>query len=216
MHWPCIVKELWGLQVFVWIIGCSNPMSGSAKYNWRLVLLEGWNNKYKPIILFYMHACHWHRQGHMERTHVNRTIYIIATQEIIKIDIFIKDHSSPLSEELLQLGSFRYATVDFSSKETSGSSSDSESASLLLWCHQAMIFLSLYSSLYKAENQWSSSPPPFERLHFGEHHSDHRLVIHIFEALMECGRYNPVSMDPKLSEQEVVRCVSINDVACHF
>jgi len=56
----------------------------------------------------------------------------------------------------------------------------------------------------------------FEWLHFCEHRCNHCLVVHIFEALMESERHNPVSMDPRLPEQKVVGRVGINDLARHF
>ena len=56
----------------------------------------------------------------------------------------------------------------------------------------------------------------FEWLHFCEHRPDQCLVIHIFEALMECGRHNPVIMDPRSPEQKVVGRVGVNDIARHF
>jgi len=57
---------------------------------------------------------------------------------------------------------------------------------------------------------------PFERLHFCEHCPDHCLVIHIFEALMECRMHDPISMNPTSPEQKVVGHVGVNDIARHF
>jgi len=51
--------------------------------------------------------------------------------------------------------------------------------------------------------------------HFNEHHSNHRFVIHIFEALMKSGWDDPISIDPRLSEL-IIGCVSINYVTRHF
>ena len=77
-------------------------------------------------------------------------------------------------------------------------------------------FLLLYHSLYKVGNQWSIFFYPFEWLHFCEDRPNHCLVIHLFEALMECGRHNAVSMDPRSLKQKVVRHIDVNDIARHF
>jgi len=40
----------------------------------------------------------------------------------------------------------------------------------------------------------------FEQLHFSEYRSDHNIILHIFEALVQRERDNPVAMDPWSSE----------------
>ena len=56
----------------------------------------------------------------------------------------------------------------------------------------------------------------FERLYFNEYRSDHSIIFHIFEALVQCGKDDPVGMDRWSSEQEIVRYVSVDDVPRHF
>ena len=56
----------------------------------------------------------------------------------------------------------------------------------------------------------------FEQLHFNEYPSDHNIIFHIFEALVQCWRDDPVGMDPWSSEQEIVRRVSVDDIARYF
>jgi len=56
----------------------------------------------------------------------------------------------------------------------------------------------------------------FERLCFREYCSNHSIISHIFEALVQCGTDDPVGMDPWSFEQEIVRRVNINSVVCYF
>ena len=56
----------------------------------------------------------------------------------------------------------------------------------------------------------------FEWLYFNEYCSEHNIVSHIFEALVQCGRDDPVGIDPWSSEQKIVRHASVNDLARHF
>ena len=56
----------------------------------------------------------------------------------------------------------------------------------------------------------------FDQLHFGEHPSNHSIIAHIFDALVQSGGDDPVGMDSWSSEQEIIRCVSVDDVTCYF
>jgi len=56
----------------------------------------------------------------------------------------------------------------------------------------------------------------FEWLHFSEYRSDYSIISHIFKAMVQCGRDDPVSMDPWSFEQEIVRRVSVDDIARYF
>jgi len=56
----------------------------------------------------------------------------------------------------------------------------------------------------------------FEWLHFSEHCLNHNIISHVFEALVQRGGDDPIGKDPQSSEQEIVRRVSVDDVAHHF
>ena len=135
------------------------------------------------------------------KKHVNRTIYIIETRRTIEIDIFSKDPFVIIVGEIITIRIIAICYIGSSSKEIAGSSPDSESASLPLSISFGNNFSPLYHSLCKVELLWTAAFPwtlswPY-------------LIIHIFEALVECERHNPIGMNPRPSKKKNVRCVSV-------
>jgi len=125
-------------------------------------------------------------------THTNRTIYIIITQRIIKIDIFIKDPFAIIVSEIIKI---RIINICYNWFFIKKKSLDNLLILSLLHCRYqcrlATVFSPLHHSLYKVENSWSSSPL-FWMAAFWRTPSWPSPFIHIFKALVECRRHNPV------------------------
>jgi len=47
-------------------------------------------------------------------------------------------------------------------------------------------------------------------LYFSEYRSNHNIISYVFEALVQCGGDDPVGMDSRSSEQEII------NIARHF